>query len=333
MPLIGPVTNPDTLVARAVAGDQRAIARLATRLENDQDDTEAIVSALHPFAGSAHVIGVTGPPGAGKSSILGGLARTLSSRGKRIAIVAVDPSSPKSGGATLGDRIRMSETALDPNVFVRSLASRDRSDGLSPAVADIALLFDAAGFDYVAIETVGSGQDQLEIADLVHTTVLVQIPGAGDSVQLLKAGAMEIADIYVVNKADLPGAQRVSRDIRTTLGLVSPDKDAWEPPIVLTSVVDETGFDKLADSVDRHLVYLRSKDELEDRKRRIARSELKRAIARRVRLENVADVEALVDQLVARSMPPERAADAFLIELGQDLRSAELPHGSRSDRP
>jgi LAO/AO transport system kinase len=213
----------------------------------------------------------------------------------------------------------MSESALDPNVFVRSLASRDRSDGLAPAAADLALLFDAAGYDYVAIETVGSGQDQLEIADLVHTTILVQIPGAGDSVQLLKAGAMEIADIYVVNKSDLAGAQRVSRDIRMTLGLVPGNGEAWEAPIILTSTVDESGFDSVLDSIDRHFAFLQSRGEIDDRNRRIARSELRRAIARRVRLENVAASEELIDQLVLRSISPERAAGAFLAELTQEL--------------
>ncbi|MCA9861185.1 MAG: hypothetical protein KC438_15770, partial [Thermomicrobiales bacterium] len=168
------MTRPDELIQHAVAGNQRAIARLATRLENDPLAAPAIASELYPHSGRAHVIGITGPPGVGKSSLLASLAAELSSRGKRLAIVAVDPSSPRSGGATLGDRIRMSESALDPNVFVRSLASRDRSDGLAPSVADLVLLFDAAGYDYVAVETVGSGQDQLEISDLVHTTVLVQ---------------------------------------------------------------------------------------------------------------------------------------------------------------
>ncbi len=313
-----PVSELDLLIEQAVAGNQRAIARLATRLENEPLAVDAIVSALYPFSGRAHVLGVTGPPGAGKSSLLAGLAKTISARGQRIAIVAVDPSSPKSGGATLGDRIRMSESALDPNVFVRSLASRDRSDGLAPAAADLALLFDAAGYDYVAIETVGSGQDQLEVADLVHTTVLVQIPGAGDSVQLLKAGAMEIADIYVVNKADLPGAQRVSRDIRTILGLAPGIEDAWEPPIVLTSSVDDSGFEKLADAIDKHFAFLRAADLLGERKRRMARSELKRAVARKVKLTNDGIESVLVDQLMSRSTTPDRAADAFLSALIQD---------------
>ncbi len=277
-----------------------------------------IVSALYPATGRAHVVGITGPPGAGKSSLLAGLAQELSNRGKRIAIVAVDPSSPKSGGATLGDRIRMSASALDPNVFVRSLASRARSDGLAPSAADLALLFDAAGYQYVVIETVGSGQDQLEIAELAHTTVLVQIPGAGDSVQFLKAGAMEVADIYVVNKADLPGAQRVSRDIRTTLGLADVNARAWEPPIVLTSSVENSGFAKLADSIDHHFAFLGANDLLGERSRRVARSELRRAIARRVRLENAEQADSIIDQLVARSISLDQAAELFLAELHQD---------------
>ena len=314
---IGPVSNFDLLIEQASAGNQRAIARLASRIENDPGASEAIVSALYPLTGRAHVAGITGPPGAGKSSLLAGLAREISGRGKRIAIVAVDPSSPKSGGATLGDRIRMTESALDPNVFVRSVAARRRSDGLAPAAADLAMLFDAVGYDYVAIETVGSGQDQLEIADLVHTTVLVQIPGAGDSVQLLKAGAMEIADIYVVNKSDLPGAQRVSRDIRTVLGLAPREESGWDPPIILTSAVDDSGFDKVADAIDQHRGFLRSRHELEERSRRIARSELKRAVARRVQLDDSEAVSALIDRVLARTTTPDQAAEAFLAELVQ----------------
>ncbi|MEZ4665397.1 MAG: methylmalonyl Co-A mutase-associated GTPase MeaB [Thermomicrobiales bacterium] len=312
-----PVTVPDSLIEHALSGNQRAIARLATRLENDPAGSTAIVSALYPYAGKAHVIGITGPPGAGKSSLLAGVARTLSQRGKRVAIVAVDPSSPKSGGATLGDRIRMSESALDANVFVRSLASRDRNDGLAPAAADIAILFDAAGYDYVFVETVGSGQDQLEVADLVHTTVLVQIPGAGDSVQLLKAGAMEIADIYVVNKSDLPGAQRVARDIRTILGLAPRSAGGWQPPIVLTSTVEESGFDSLVDALDAHARYLAENDLMEERKRRMARSELKRAIARRVQLSESDAESELIEQLMARTITPDAAAESLLAFLVQ----------------
>lgn len=272
---------------------------------------------MYPFSGRAHVIGVTGPPGAGKSSVLAGLAKEFSARKKRFAVVAVDPSSPRTGGATLGDRIRMGATALDPNVFVRSVASRERNDGLAPSVAALALLFDAVGYDYVAIETVGSGQDQLEIADLVHTTILVQIPGTGDSVQLLKAGSMEIADIYVVNKADLPGASRVSRDLRTMLGLAAERVSDWEPPIVLTSAVEETGFDTLANAIESHFAFLASENRLGERRWHIARSELKRAIARQTRLQNSPLADALIGQLADRTITPEQAAIAFLAALDQ----------------
>lgn len=309
----GPVTNSDSIVERALAGDQRALARLATRLENDSSISQAIVDRIYPRTGRAHIVGVTGAPGVGKSSLLAGLAAAISGRGKRIAIVAVDPSSPKSGGATLGDRIRMTETALDPNVFVRSLASRDRSDGLAPSVADLSLLFDAAGYDYVAIETVGSGQDQLEIADLVHTTLLVQIPGAGDSVQLLKAGAMEIADVYVVNKADLPGAQRVSRDLRSILGLAPKRETDWDPPIVLTSGTEQTGFEKLLDVIDRHRDYLEEHGLMSVRRERIARSELKRAVARRFRLDTPNRSAAeLIDAIARREKTPDEAASELV---------------------
>jgi len=300
-------------IERALDGDQRSLARLATRLENDAAAARIITGQICPLTGRAHVIGVTGAPGAGKSSLLAGLAAELSRREKRVAIIAVDPSSPRSGGATLGDRIRMAATALDPKVFVRSLASRDRSDGLAPAVADLSMLFDAAGYDYVAIETVGSGQDQLEIADLVHTTVLVQIPGAGDSVQLLKAGSMEIADIYVVNKSDLPGAQRVTRDLRSILALAPKDDATWAPPIVPTSSTEDTGFGALADAIDRHRQYLIEHDSWSGRQMRIARSELRRAVARQVRLDEpaIGTVE-LIDAVANRTLSPDQAAGILL---------------------
>lgn len=306
----GSVTTSDSIVDRALGGDQRALSRLASRLENEPEVAGRIVDRLYPYTGRALSIGVTGAPGAGKSSMLAGLAREISQQGKKIAIIAVDPSSPKSGGATLGDRIRMTEAALDPNVFVRSLASRDRHDGLAPAAADLALLFDAAGYDYVVIETVGSGQDQLEIADLVHTTVLVQIPGTGDSVQLLKAGAMEIADIYVVNKADLPGAQRVSRDLRSILGLAPTDKAGWDPPIVLTSTVENSGFGNLLSALDRHRAFLEEHHLMEERQMRIARSELRRAVARQTQLDG--SVAALIEAVALREVTPDDAAKSML---------------------
>lgn len=309
----GPMTTFDRSIDRALAGDQRALSRLLTRIENDPEAAVSITNTIYPLTGRAHVIGITGAPGAGKSSVLGRLAIEVSKRGQRIAIIAVDPTSPRSGGATLGDRIRMSGAVLDPNVFVRSLASRYRHDGLAPAVADASLLFDAAGYDYVAIETVGSGQDQLEIADLVHSTVLVQIPGAGDSVQLLKAGSMEIADIYVVNKADLPGATQVARDLRAILRMAPEDGSGWTPPIVLTSANDATGFDTLLDAIDRHRRFLEQHELLTTRRERIARSELRRAVARQVRLDDPdQQVHALIESVTNRKRTPEEAARELL---------------------
>jgi LAO/AO transport system kinase len=304
------------LVDRALNGDQRALSRLATRIENDPDHSADIIEGIYPATGNAHVVGFTGAPGVGKSSLLGGVAGEISRRGKRIAVIAVDPSSPKSGGAALGDRIRMNTAALDANVFVRSLASRGRSDGLAPAVAELSMLFDAAGYDYVAIETVGSGQDQLEIADLVHTTVLVQIPGTGDSVQLLKAGAMEIADVYVVNKADLPGAQRVSRDLRSILGLAPGRSSGWDVPIVLTSASDESGFDTLLDAIDRHHLFLETNELLDARLSRIARSELRRALARQLRLDTDSDeTQGSIEAIANRTITPDEAARNVLRQI------------------
>ena len=304
------------LVDRALRGDQRALSRLATRIENEPDHSADVIEQIYPATGNAHVVGITGAPGVGKSSLLAELAAQISRRGKRIAVVAVDPSSPKSGGAALGDRIRMSSASLDPNVFVRSLASRGQSDGLAPSAVRLSMLFDAAGYDYVAVETVGSGQDQLEIADLVHTTVLVQIPGAGDSVQLLKAGAMEIADLYVVNKADLAGAQRVSRDLRSILSLAPRAAPDWDPPIVLTSAPDDMGFDTLLDAIDRHRLFLETNDLLGERQSRIARSELRRALARRLQLDMDTDeIRRSIEAIAKRVTTPDEAARAVLRQI------------------
>ena len=221
--------------------DLRTLARLATGIENRDPVALATLRALPP--GHARIVGITGPPGAGKSTLVGALATTLRQQGKSLAILAVDPSSRKTGGAILGDRIRMQQHHADPGIFIRSMATRGLTGGLARATADMVRLMDAAGKDYVLIETVGVGQDEVEIAGLAQTTVVVLVPGMGDDVQALKAGIMEIADIFVINKADQAGADRVEREL---------SESGWNAPVVRTVATDGTGVDGLLVAIEKH---------------------------------------------------------------------------------
>ena len=231
--------------ARKIAdGDIRALARAATAIENREPEAIALLKELAPLAGRAMVIGITGSPGAGKSTLVDALARALRKEERTVGIIAVDPSSRISGGAILGDRIRMQQHHADRGIFIRSMATRGSVGGLARATAGLALLLDAAGKDYVLIETVGVGQDEVEIAGLAQVTVVVLVPGMGDDVQAIKAGIIEIADVFVINKADQPGAGRVEREIKAMLDLARRP-DGWVPPIVKTVATDGTGINEL----------------------------------------------------------------------------------------
>ena len=245
-----------TQLARKIReGDTRALARLATGIENRDPEALETLGELQPFTGQARIVGITGPPGAGKSTLVDALARQLRQRGKTIAILAVDPSSRVSGGAILGDRIRMQQHHADPGIFIRSMATRGTMGGLARATADLAHLMDAAGRDYVIIETVGVGQDEVEITSVAQVTVVVLVPGMGDDVQTIKAGIMEIADIFVINKADRDGAERVEREIRA-MQTLAVRKDNWTPPIVKTVATTGTGTVELLAAIEKYRAYL-----------------------------------------------------------------------------
>ena len=226
-------------VEKILSGDLRALARAATWIENRHPESESLLRELFPHTGRALILGVTGPPGAGKSTLCDQLARLIRGEGKTVAVIAVDPSSPYSGGAILGDRIRMQDHHADPGVFIRSMATRGSLGGLARATTEMVMLLDAAGRDVILVETVGVGQDEVEIARLAHVTLVVLTPGAGDDVQTLKAGIMEIAQVFVINKADLPGADKLEREIQMTLGLAHGP----QPEIVKAVALEGRGVD------------------------------------------------------------------------------------------
>jgi LAO/AO transport system kinase len=235
--------------AKIREGDARALARVATGVENRDPQALGVLRELEPLTGHARLVGITGPPGAGKSTLVDALAAAIRKQGKTVAVLAVDPTSRRTGGAILGDRIRMQQHHADPGIFIRSMATRGGSGGLARATADLVRLMDAAGRDYVIIETVGVGQDEVEIAGLAQVTVVVLVPGMGDDVQTIKAGIMEIADIFVINKSDLPGADNVERELQAMLSLAEGPR----PPILRTVARDGTGVAELLTTIEGSL--------------------------------------------------------------------------------
>src|SRR6185437_11950740 len=267
-----PTSMPQTdIVTRLLAGDRRALARVVTLIENGAPEARAILAELHAHGGHAHIVGFTGSPGAGKSTLVMQLARELRRREQRIGILAVDPSSPFTGGAILGDRIRMQELAGDPNVFIRSMASRGSLGGLAASTRDVARALDAAGYDVVIIETVGAGQAEVEIVRAAHSVLVVTVPGMGDDIQALKAGILEIADIFVVNKADRPGADQAAAELRMLLSLAAKQPkspDVWRVPILKTAATQGEGTSELVDALFRHRAFLAESGQLAQRNQR-----------------------------------------------------------------
>ena len=248
-------------------GDAQAIARTISLIENEHPAAEALLNALFPYTGNAYRIGITGPPGAGKSTLTAQITRQLRKEGKTVGIIAVDPTSPFTGGAVLGDRIRMAEFATDPGVFIRSMASRGSMGGLARRTQDVGDVLDAAGKDVIIYETVGVGQTELDIAEAADTTVVVLVPESGDAIQTMKAGLMEIADIFVVNKSDREGAERIKIELDLMLQL-RPTKRGWEPPIVMTVAYKGEGIEELMKKMEEHLQFLSREEELHRRRKK-----------------------------------------------------------------
>jgi LAO/AO transport system kinase len=313
------VARPDatTLVERALAGERRSVARLISLVEDGGADLGPVMQVLYPHTGDAYSIGITGAPGAGKSSLTDRLVARVRQDDKRVGVLAIDPSSPFSGGALLGDRVRMQGHATDEGVFIRSMATRGHLGGLALAAPEAVRVLDAAGNDIVIIETVGVGQAEVEITDACDTTLVVLNPGWGDAVQAAKAGLMEIADIYVINKADRPGAKDTHRELKNLIQMSDAD---WKPEIVETVAIKNEGIDDLWNAVEKHRAYQEEKGLLEARrKRRIAR-ELKEIVAERYRQRVEDETAALLDELVnevaGRRMDPYSAADRLIESLG-----------------
>jgi LAO/AO transport system kinase len=286
----------------------RAVARLISLVEDGSPLLREAMTALAPYGGNAHVVGLTGAPGVGKSTTTSALVTELRAEGRRVAVLAVDPSSPFSGGALLGDRIRMSEHATDPGVYIRSLASRGHLGGLSASTPQAIRVLDAAGFEVVLVETVGVGQSEVEIAGLADTTVVLVAPGMGDGIQAAKAGILEIGDVYVVNKSDRDGAEKVVRDLRGMLQMADRSDGAWEQPVLRISAQSGTGLDELGAELSRHAAWLASSGELTRRRVRRAREEIEAVAVSALRSRWELDGAGL-DELAAAVASGER--DAF----------------------
>ncbi len=311
------------LVDGVLKGNIRDIARLISVVENELPEATKAMQEIFPHTGNAYTVGFTGPPGAGKSTLVDKVTLHLCQQGKKTGIVAIDPSSPFSGGAILGDRIRMRDVVTEKDVFIRSLSTRGSMGGLSRAAGDIAKILDASGKDFVLIETVGVGQDEVDIFKTADTSVLVLMPGAGDDIQSIKAGIMEIADIFVVNKADREGADGLVTSIRQMLDM-NPKPGPWRPPIVKTVATHNEGIAELFNAIEDHHTFLSDSGSLADRRKERLRAEIIRLVERRVskiiqtQLSQNGRFEELVQKVVSREDDPYSCTERIVGPLEQN---------------
>lgn len=307
---------------KLLAGDRRAAARLISMVECGDPEASDVIKALHGMTGRAHIIGLTGSPGSGKSTLACGLAREFRRIGRSVGIICVDPTSPFTGGALLGDRVRMQDLSSDPEVFIRSMGSRGASGGLSVAINDVITVLDAFGKDEIIIETVGAGQVEIEVVKYAHTCVVVTMPGAGDEIQAIKAGILEIGDLFVVNKSDRDGALRTASDLEMMIETRPKDgAGGWKPPVITTVAVDGRGLDRLIEGIERHRGFLEESGTLEAKTMERMKAELlgllgiKVARAADEALAEEGSAAGLVARMTAREVDPRTAAEILAREL------------------
>ena len=309
--------NSTSLVERIAAGDARAVARAISKVEDVSKDASELMKQIFPLTGRGLVVGITGAPGAGKSSLVDKLALLYRQQGERVGIVAVDPSSPFSGGAILGDRIRMQALGLDSGVFIRSMATRGNLGGLARATVDAVSILDAAGYAKIIIETVGVGQDEVEVVKAADISVVVLVPGMGDDIQAIKAGIMEIGDIFVINKADREGVNSTEKELEALLSLAMRD-DAWDPPIVKTVATESKGIQELAAAIEKYRAFHLRNDSGDGRRRAIARWRIlellrERLVAQTLESDSATEkLDRLAGEVASRQRDPYSAVEELL---------------------
>lgn len=312
------------LVEKILNGNTRAIAKAITIIENETEKKEQLIDSIHPYTGNAYVIGITGPPGAGKSTIVDRIIKLERDRGKKIAVIAVDPSSPFSGGAILGDRLRMQTHATDPGVFIRSMASRGHLGGISTATSGAIKVFDAAGFNTIIIETIGVGQTEVEVIEMADLILLTLVPGMGDEIQAMKAGIMEIADLFLVNKSDIDGADRLKTEIEYMLMLGAEQKETSMPPIKMASAKNNTGTIELYNAIFERLNLFKKTGVLANRRKIRIQKEIENIFA--LKLKNILyeklnmeeNIELWIERVYNREIRPYNFVNKKMVELKKE---------------